>query len=269
MFTHTTPAPQGSAMLQSQLWGPRAHDWAELQEPKVLPLYRDALVSLQLSPHSQVLDAGCGAGLFCSLVIEAGHLVTGFDATPALLDIAQQRVPQGIFFAGDFEQLPLADNSFDVVTGFNSFQYASAPLKALQEAHRVLKPGGQLLMATWGKPSECEAETYLRALGALLPPQLPGTPGPFALSVDGALVALTREAGFRPTAELQTETIWRYPDETTTLRGLMSAGPAVRAINHAGESTAFNAVRTILHRFRQPEGDYRLRNVFRYVIARK
>jgi hypothetical protein len=71
---------------------------------------------------------------------------------------------------------------------------------------------------------------YLGALGALLPPPPPGAPGRFALSQPGAPASLARAAGLQPEAETGVETIWEYPDEETLLRGLLSAGPAARAI---------------------------------------
>jgi SAM-dependent methyltransferase len=260
---------EGSSALQSQLWSARARDWAEIQEPTAMALYEAALAVLKLKPGSEVLDAGCGSGLFCQLAAQAGHNITGFDATPALLAIARERLPRGEFFACDLEQQPFADNTFDAVTGFNSFQYAARPLRALTEAQRVLKPGGHLIMATWGRPEDCEATAYLQALSGLMPPPPPGAPGPFALSSDGAMAALTTQAGFQTVAELQVLTVWDYPDEPTALRGLMSAGPAIRVGKFAGEDVAEDAVRKVLTRFKQADGHYRMRNTFRYVVVRK
>lgn len=255
--------------MQGPLWSARAQDWATIQEFTALELYQSALPALQLPSGAAVLDAGCGSGVFCALASQAGHRVTGLDASPALLELARQRVPGGSFVGGDLEQLPFANDAFDAVTGFNSFQYAATPLLALQEAHRVLKPGGRLVMATWGRPEDCEATAYFRALGALLPPPPLGAPGPFALSADGAMAALTTQAGFTTVAELQARSLWDYPDEATALRGLLSAGPAVRAINHAGEAVVASAIRTVLAGFRQPSGRYQLKNIFRYVLVRK
>jgi ubiquinone/menaquinone biosynthesis C-methylase UbiE len=43
------------------------------------------------------------------------------------------------------EELPFADGTFDVVTGFNSFQYASSPVAAVKEAKRVARKGGYVV----------------------------------------------------------------------------------------------------------------------------
>ena len=131
----------------------------------------------------------------------------------------------------------------DVVTGFNSFQYAARPVAALAEAVRVVKPDGQVLLLTWGTPEQCEAAGYLAAIGQLLPPPPPGAPGPFALSEAEALTALYDEAGLRV------------------------AAPVVFATEHAGEEAVRQAATEFLAPFRTDDGGYRLTNTFRYVIG--
>ena len=113
-------------------------------------LYVAVLKALSLPRETRLLDAGCGSGVFCELVAHQSVFVTGLDASDALLEFARRRVPQAAYVAGELEQLPFLDASFDVVTGFCSFQYAHAPSKALAEAFRVLSPGGRLVMSAWG-----------------------------------------------------------------------------------------------------------------------
>jgi hypothetical protein len=120
-------------------------------------------------------------------------------------------------------------------------------------------------MAAWGRPEDCQAAAYLVALGALLPPPPPGAPGPFALSRPGALASLA--AGLEPVAARDVETVWAYPDEATLLRGLLSSGPAARAIAEAGEGRVRDAVLAAVAPYRTPDGAYRLHNVFHYLIA--
>lgn len=260
---------KGSSATQGPLWGTRARDWAEIQEHTAHVLYGDALAALALNKGSTLLDAGCSSGVFCEQAAALDLTVSGLDASEPLLALARIRVPSARFVLGDVEALPFADHAFEVVTAFNSYQYAASPLNALREAHRVLKPGGRLVMATWGRPEDCEATTYLRALAAFLPPPSPGAPGPFALAADGAMVALTQQAGFTLVTEQQALTIWNYANEAVALRGLLSSGPAVRAMAHAGEFPVITAVRAMLAKFRQPSGHFILRNAFRYVIVRR
>jgi ubiquinone/menaquinone biosynthesis C-methylase UbiE len=60
--------------------------------------------------------------------------------------------------------LPLADKTSDLVTGFNSFQYAGNPVVALKEARRVSKPEGRIAIVMWGQPGRMEAAGAVTAL---------------------------------------------------------------------------------------------------------
>lgn len=259
----------GSAAVQGELWGARARDWAEVQEPMVQPLYEAVIVRAGIGSGMRLLDVGCGAGLFCSMAARQGARVSGFDAAQPLIAIARQRTPEGDFQVGEMEELPFPARLFDLVTGFNSFQFAADPLQALREARRVGRPRAQLVVATWGRPEDCEAAAYLAALRPLLPPPPPGAPGPFALSAAGALEALLRQASLKPVLTEEVDCPWLYRDEPTALRGLLSAGPAVKAIQTAGEDRVKEAVLKAVAPFRTGAGGYRLKNKFRYVVARR
>lgn len=257
----------GTAEVQRKLWGPRARDWATYQEHTLLPVYQAVLGKTGLGPGMTLLDVGCGAGKFCEMAARVGARVTGLDATQPLLDIAQERVPDGRFVQGEMEDLPFDSHSFDVVTGSNSFQYAANPVRALQEARRVAKRGIPVVIVIWGRQEDCEAAGHLFAVGKLLPPPPPGAPGPFALSERGALQALARDAGLTPGEEGDVDCPWSYPDAATALRALLSAGPAVRAINHAGEEAVRSAIAESIAPYRTATGGYLLRNRFRYLIT--
>jgi SAM-dependent methyltransferase len=265
MSTQTTGT--GSAGVQAPLWGARAQDWGEIQEATVRPLYDEVFEQTRVGPGTALLDVGCGAGLACTIAAGRGAQVAGLDATPELLAIARQRLPGADFQLGDMQSLPYPEHRFDLVTGFNAFQYAASPAPALREAGRVAKAGGQVVIAVWGRPEETQAAGYLKALGSLLPPPPPGAPGPFALSQPEALAALAVEAGLRPRHHGAVPCPWAYPDLETALRGLLAAGPAVRAIQAAGEDRVREAVAESLVPFRRPDGSYLLENTFRYLIA--
>jgi SAM-dependent methyltransferase len=258
----------GTAIVQGQIWGVRAGDWAEVQERLYAPLFEAVLQKTAVSPITSVLDIGCGSGLFCQMAAKCGAQVSGLDAAEPLLAIAGQRTPQGDFRVGEMEELPYADQTFDVVAGFNSFQFAANPVNALTEARRVARTGGSLVIAVFGKPEDTQATAYFAALGALLPPPPPGTPGPFALSVDGALETLIAQAGMEPGAVEQIDCPWEYADETTLMRGLLSTAPSIRAMQHAGETAVRQAVLKALTPYQMPSGGYKLRNKVRYMIVK-
>ncbi len=102
-----------------------------------------------------VLDIGCGAGvdsLVAAHLVGAGGRVVGIDVTPAMIARAQAHLarlgwPQVSFRVADAEALPFPDNDFDAVISNGVFNLTVNKAKALQEAHRVLKPGGRLMLA--------------------------------------------------------------------------------------------------------------------------
>ena len=89
-------------------------------------------------------------------------LVAGADAAADRIASARERVPDGDFEVAFMEQLPWADGAFDVVTGFNAFQYALDVPVALAEAARVSR--GLLAVCKYGNPRENEFFAFLAAL---------------------------------------------------------------------------------------------------------
>jgi SAM-dependent methyltransferase len=202
------------------------------------------------------------------LAADRGAAVSGFDAAGALLAVARRRVPGGDFRLADLEEVPFADASFDVVTGFNSFQFAGNPVRALAEARRVVRPGGCVAVMTWGDPDGMEAAAIVGALGPLMPAPPPGAPGPFALSDEGRLRALAADAGLTAEEVVDVDSPWSYPDEETALRGLSSAGVAARAAALSGAEAVRAAYRAAIAPFRRADGSYRIGASCRFLVAR-
>src|SRR5690349_3469882 len=111
---------------------------------------------------TRVLDVGCGSGGFCAFAATRGALVAGADADAGRVATARARVPGGLFEVALMEQLPWTDGAFDVVTGFNSFQYALDVPAAVAEAARVSR--GVLAVCKYGDPRENEFFAFLAAL---------------------------------------------------------------------------------------------------------
>ncbi len=260
-------APAQTSDTNGRLWGARARDWAEVQEGQCAAAYHSVLDQARVGRSTNHLDVGCGAGLATQLSAERGAKVAGIDAAALLLDIARERVPSGDFRQCDLEALPFEDDTFDLVTGFNSFQYAGDPAQALREAGRVVKPGGMVVIITWGEPAGMEAAALVAALKPLLPAPPPGAPGPFALSDETALRAFAIAGGLKPGALFDVATQWSYPDEPTALRGLNSSGVAFRAMETSGEIELVAAHRAALAPFRQSDGSFRISARFRCLVA--
>lgn len=265
----TTQGPTtGTATLNGPMWGWSARDWASIQEGQFKAGFEAVLTHCGVGPQTAYLDAGCGAGMAVQIAASRGARVSGFDAAEALLAIARERVPAGDFRVADLEDVPFDDATFDVVTGFNSFQFAGDPVRALAEARRIAKPGGRVVVMTWGRPEGMEAAGIVAALRPLLPPPPPGAPGPFALSEEAKLRAFAEAAGLMAEDVVDVESPWHYPDEDTALRGLASSGVAARAAALSGIEAVNAAHRTALAPYRRADGAFRIGATCRFLVAR-
>ena len=102
--------------------------------------------ALARSPQN-ALDIGCGEGRFCRMLSPHGVAVTGLDPTPALLEAARARDPQGTYIEAPAERLPFPPETFDLVVSYLSLIDIPDIATAIPEMARVLKPGGALLIA--------------------------------------------------------------------------------------------------------------------------
>lgn len=256
-----------TSITNGRLWGSRALDWARVQEGQCRAAYEAVFDALALDPGDRYCDVGCGAGLAALLASRRGLEVCGVDAADSLLDIARERVAAGDFRLGDLEELPFPDGTFDVVTGFNAFQFAADPVAALAEARRICKPSGRIVVLTWGNPQGMPAAALVGALKPLLPAPPPGAPGPFALSDESALRAFAASAGLTALAVSGVDCAWHYDDLETALRGLGSSGVAARAAEHTSVDAVDRAHEAALAPFRQDDGSYRVGASFRWLLA--
>jgi SAM-dependent methyltransferase len=108
-----------------------------------------------IHPGDAVLDIGCGAGLdtlLAARMVGPAGRVAGVDVTQAMIDkawgnLALLGLQNVVFQLAEAESLPFPDNGFDAVISNGVFNLTLDKEKSLQEAHRVLKPGGRLLLA--------------------------------------------------------------------------------------------------------------------------
>jgi ubiquinone/menaquinone biosynthesis C-methylase UbiE len=262
------------AERQSDLWTERARDWADVMEGWSgwgIPVYRHVLERVTVGRGTNLLDVGCGAGRFSRIAADRGATVSGLDATASFVEIARERVPDGDFRVGDMEDLPWADDSFDVVTGFNSFFIADDMVSALREARRVARPGASVAMTVFGRPERCQSTTVFASLRQLMPPSGNGAAkeaeeGP-GLHEDGTLETRATDAGLSPKEAGYLEFAEEYPDLETMLRGYLAAPPFVRAARAAGEEAVRAALTEAIRPLETSSGRYRLEDEVRFLIA--
>jgi SAM-dependent methyltransferase len=259
----------GTGKEQAELWCPGARDWSDYNEPMCTPFYEAVLDAAEVGAGTTLLDVGCGGGFAMLLAARRGATVSGIDVTPALLDIARERVPSASVSIADLEDpLPFEAGGFDVVTAFNSVQYGADPVAAFKNMSQVTRPGGLVSVVVWGPPAQCESGVMFTELGPLMPPAPPGAAAAIAWSEDGQLEQIAATAGLTPLAVRDVPNPLIYPDLATAVRTQLSSGPARAAIQHSGLPAVRGALTRAFAGSRKPDGSYRQENVFRYLVAR-
>jgi SAM-dependent methyltransferase len=262
----STTSTRGSAERWGPLWGSEPRDWAA-NEDQQRPTYEEAIRQVGIEEGSSVLDIGCGSGVFLRLAADRGAHVSGLDASEALIEVAHERVPEADLRVGEMEALPFADDTFDLVTGFNSFFFAADMTAALREAGRVAKPGAAVVIQVWGRPEKNDLEAAKEVMRPFLPAPPPDAPQPPPLWSPGVLERLATEAGLTPERAFDTSWAYEYPDDEALARGLLApAGLGLLAGERRGELEA--GILEALAPYRTSSGGYVLENEFHYLVAR-
>ncbi|MEO5332918.1 MAG: class I SAM-dependent methyltransferase [Magnetococcus sp. YQC-5] len=99
----------------------------------------------RLVPNAKILDGGCGMGEWTLYYTQQGFDVIGLDTSQKTLDRLTEKFPTVPFRHGDIRKTDFADNHFDAILSWGVFEHFEPGLSpCLQEAYRILKPGGLL-----------------------------------------------------------------------------------------------------------------------------
>lgn len=140
--------PDNQHILRNRLWDARAQKKKESRPidrlfERFFAKYRNAL-------GTQVLDIGCGTGVYAVRLAQEGFSVTGIDPSEEMRRVAlETAATNGLdlrILAGESTSLPLADNSIDVVVSVGAIHHNrwSGIEQSFAEISRVLRPGGYI-----------------------------------------------------------------------------------------------------------------------------
>jgi ubiquinone/menaquinone biosynthesis C-methylase UbiE len=166
------------------------------------PLADDLIAAAALDRGERVLDVACGTGYVTRKAAElvgTDGVVAGLDVNPGMLSVAREATSDDRpidWYETSIEATPLPEGSFDVVLCQMGLQFVPDKPKALGEIHRILRPGGRVVLNVPGPTPKLFAELGA-ALGEHIGPQCVGfVDAVFALHDGDELRRLMTEAGF-------------------------------------------------------------------------
>lgn len=214
---------------------------------------RVLLEAAGIRPGERVLELGAGTGHLAvdlaALVGPGGALVAS-DVAPAMVGLIRQKLvglPQATAEVIDAASVPGPAEAYDVVLSRMGLMFVPEPLRALQEARRVLRPGGRLAAAVWGEPGRNPWMTsvgFAAVVNGVLSGPMPTEPGgPFSLADPGLLEKLARDAGFTEVRIEEVAFTRRYASAAEQFDMVRVLAPPIAAALAAATAEQVEAVR--------------------------
>jgi SAM-dependent methyltransferase len=255
-----------SVVIGKTSWNTVQTHRAQYFEPWLIPAYKKILDLLQLKENHVLLDAGCGSGLFSVLAIARGAQLIGTEADPGLLEIAKRRNPINHFLSERTDMLPFASNSFHVVVLLHVFEQPDRIEASIQEAARVLRPGGRLAISVWYDPVHPKSKD-ISGLGRKNISFI--TSIPFFQFERDAVEKLLKKSGLNLNYTTPVECPFLYSGLTETIKGLFRIEIASETGAGKKEQMILKKMEKLLKPFRTVDGFYFLQNSMIIYIASK
>jgi len=251
-----------------EAWGHAAADWACLWEHYAVAVLTAMLPALGVGPGCTLLDIACGSGWAVHHADATGADVAGIDASEVLLAIARARTPGADLRLGSMFALPWADASFDAAVAINGIWGGCEA--ALDEAFRVIRPGGMIGVSFWGEGRPLDLRACFKVLGRHSPREHLGSMKRLNdISAPGTAEAMLVASGFEVVDRGGRISMVEWPDPEIAWRAMASIGPAVPALRSADVDALKRDLLEAMEPCRDELGIYRFRNDHQYVIARR
>ena len=221
--------------MQRYGWDLASSDYDPLWQDQLAPARTGMLTLASLASGEHVLDLACGTGLVTLAAAEsvgASGSVLGTDLSGEMIEVARQRAGEQqaanvTFQRMDAETLDLPDATFDVVLCSLGLMYVPDPQRAVREWLRVLKPGGRIAIAVWGKRVNCGWSPVFPIVEAEVESDV--CPLFFSLGEPDALAQLCKDAGLGAVRQRRIATFLAYDDAETACDAAFIGGPVALA----------------------------------------
>lgn len=227
--------PDLQRRVQRYGWDRAAVHYERHWKRQLAPAQDQLLTWAALQPGERVLDVACGTGLVtfpAAAAVGAGGEVVATDLSDQMIDhvrrtAARQHLSHVTASQMDAEALQLSDASFDAVLCALGLMYVPDPLRALQEMHRVLVPGGRTVAAVWGARQRCGWAGIFPVVDARVKTEV--CPLFFQLGTGDTLLETFREAGFTAVELTRLSTTLHYESGEAAYGAAFAGGPVAMA----------------------------------------
>lgn len=193
-----------------------AYDAEESHGGRARELYPLIIERAQAAGFDSLLDIACGTGAMLLEIAQASPAaqLAGVDLSTGMLEVARERLDgRAELTKADATVLPYGDGSFDVITCNHAFHHFPDPVAALREWHRVLRPGGALIIGENRRPALKRLYWNLRFKTDI-------TFGDVKFYSRGELIGLLGRAGFEDVSYTEIENL------NCIVQGFRAPGPS-------------------------------------------
>ena len=235
--------PKLQRRVQRYGWDKAAGDYEAGWRAQLEPAQSLMLDMAAVRPGERVLDVACGTGLVSFRIAEAvggDGAVVATDISGEMVEAArrlatERDIQNTLFMRLDAENLVVDEGGFDAAVCGLGLMYVPNPVKALEEMHRLLAPGGRAAAAVWGARANCGWAEVFPITDARVVMEV--CPMFFQLGTRDMLALAFEQAGFGEvrSKRLQVELVYASDDEA--LVAAFRGGPVALAWHRFDEAT--------------------------------
>lgn len=235
--------PKLQRRIQRYGWDKAVDYYEQHWKRQLEPAQTHLLTMASLQPGERVLDVACGTGLVtfraASQVGVRGAVVATDLSERMVQRVREQAAQRGFRHVTcsrmDAEALQLPDGTFDAALCALGLMYVPDPVRALQEMHRMLKPGGRTVAAVWGQRSRCGWAEIFPIVDARVESDV--CPLFFQLGTQEMLKQAFETAGYKDVVSERLSTLLDYDSPADACGAAFAGGPVALAYARFDEPT--------------------------------